>query len=293
MSTIADLTNIIGRELLVHYARPQVDVPASSYTNVATSVTFANLTSVQPGAILDAGFELMLVTAFNTSTKVATVVRGFLGTTAVAGTTSTIITVNPPIPSIAIYDAILDDLRSWDERLYKVELATVTFAASDTSVVVTPTGTPFRVLYARPRPRTAVERRRFMDVKLRRNENTTQFASGFSLHIDDAFGYSATVDVAFAVGFSLTGLTTTTNLVTTTGLSEGMLEILKWGALYRVVSGKEARRLDPGTFLVQSQQNAYPATANVQTAAEYRKMRDIAYDREVRKLLTNYTPRFG
>jgi hypothetical protein len=292
VTTITDLTNQIERELLVHYARPQFDVPASNYTNVATSVTLANLTTVQPGAILDAAFEMMLVTAFNSATKVATVVRGFLGTTAVAGTTSTLVRVNPPIPTAAIYDAVLDDLRSWDERLYKIELATVTFGASDTSIVVTPTANPFRILYARPRPRTALERRRFLNMRLRENENTTQFASGISLHIDDAFGYSATVDVAFAMPFSLTGLTTTTNLVSTTGLSEGMLEILKWGALYRIVAGKETRRLDPNTFLVQSQQNAFPATANVQTAAEYRKMRDMAYDREVRKLLTNYTPRF-
>ncbi len=293
MTTIVQLTDQIERELLLSYARPQYDVPASSYLVGATTVTLANIATIQPGAILDAGFELMLVTAFNSSTKVATVLRGFMGTTAAAGTTSTLIRVNPPVSTIAIYDAILDDLRSWDERLYKVEKLSVTFGATDTSVLLSPTGTPFRVLYARPRPRTATERRRWLDVRLRRDEATSQFASGYSLHIDTNFGYSATVDLGLAVGFSLTGLTTSTNLVSTTGLTEGMLEILKWGALTRVVAGKEARRLDPTTYQNAGQQQFIPATAHIQTAAEYRRMRDLAHDREVKRLLANYAPRFS
>ena len=290
--SLADLTNQVERELLVHYARPLYDVPASSYNTSVTSIVLANTDQISPGAILDAGFELMMVVNWVAGTRTATVIRGFLGTTAASGTTSTLVRINPPVTSAGMVDAFLDELRSWDERVYATDSDSVSFGASATSVEITPARRPYRVLYARPRPLGTNYRRLYLDATIRSDEPAGQFASTYSLHIENAIG-ATTVDLLYAVPFDISALTTSSDLLATHGLSEGMLEILKWGALARVTSGKEARRLDPSTYNRPDQIQGFPATALLQASAEYRKARDMAYDREARRLLAKYPPRFS
>lgn len=292
MTTMSDLVNQIDRDLMVHYARPIYDIPASIYDDLTTSITLANVQTLSAGAVLDAGFELMYVTAFNESTRTATVIRGFLGTTAASGTTSTLVRVNPRIPTVSIYDCMVDEVRSWDERLFTTETDSLSFASSDISVEATPAAsTIYRVLYARPRPLTSDEVRSYVYLGLRRSEPTGQFASGFSLHLDQPFGDARTVDVLYAVPFTLSSLTTSTSLEGL-GMSTGMLEIIKWGALARLTAGKEIGRLDFTTYVRPNVEQSVPATALLQASAQYQKMRDMAYEREARRLLGLWPIRF-
>lgn len=290
--TIANLVDMIDRELLVHYSRPIIDTPSATYTNSATTISFSTLTKLGAGAIIDAAFELMYVKSFTSPT--ATVIRGYLGTTAVSGTTSTILRVNPRFPSIAILDAITDELRSWDERLFTVEKESIDFEGYDTSVLASPTKAPYRLLYIRPRPYTDIDvRTRISDATLNRSQNTSQFSTGYSIQIRTPIGVPTTVDVAYAVPFTLTGLTSSSDLVATHGLAESMLEILKWGALARLVAGKEASRLDPQNYNRPDVEQSLPATALLQAGAQYGKMRDLAYNREATKLLAQWGWRFN
>lgn len=291
--SITDLVNQVERELFVHYSRPLYDVPAASYNTSVTSIQLTNVDQVSPGALLDAGFELMLVVSWVAGTRTATVIRGFLGTTAASGTTSTLVRINPPVPTRSMQDAITDELRSWDEGIFTTDADSVSFGATQTSIEITPARIPYRVLYARPRPLGTNDRRRYLDVTLRRNEAASQFTSTYSLHIHDILGQAMTVDLLYAVPHDISALTATSDLLATHGLTEGQLEILKWGALARLVGGKEVRRLDPNTFNRPDQQQAFPATANLQASAEYRKWRDMAYDRERRRLMAQYPPRFS
>lgn len=292
MTTIADITNRVNRELLIHNSRPLFDT-SSGFTTSATSVVLANVDTVQPGSLLDCSFELMLVTAFEGDTRTATVIRGFQGTTARQGASTDVITINPEVPSVAIYDGVLAELRSWDERLYTVELETVAFGASDTTVEATPTRDPYRLLYARPEPASSTSPRKWVMPELRRQEPTGEFASGYSLTLPAAFGTATNLYVAYALPFDLSAITTTTDLVATTGLTEGMCEILVWGALYRVLAGKQVGRLDSWSSARLGGEQTIPAMAPLQAAAEFRRQRDLAYDRESRKLLAQWPFRFN
>lgn len=284
MTTITNLVDQIDRDLLVHYARPLYDTPAASYNTSVTDVQLLTTETLAPGAILDAGFELMYVTRYNESTRTATVIRGFLGTTAASGTTSTLVRINPRFPAVAIMDTVLDELRSWDERLFTIDTDSVTFSAHLTSVEITPVRTPYRVLYARPRPYSTYDARMRLNVLLHRSQPASEFASGYSVQIAQPFGVATVVDVAYAVPFDISALTATSELQATHGLTDGMVEILKWGSLMRIVSGKEAQRLDPQTFARPDVANAYPAQALLQAGAQYGKLRDLAYDREAKRL---------
>lgn len=292
MTTMSDLVNQIDRDLMVHFTRPIYDVPASSYTDSTTSIALSSVQTLGVGSVLDAAFELMYVTAFNEATRTATVIRGFLGTTASSGTTSTLVRINPRVPTPSIYDCMLDEIRSWDERLFTTEADSLSFAADALSVEATPAATNiYRVLFARPQPLTSDEVRSYVYLTLRRNEPSGQFASGFSLHLDQPFGDARTVDVLYAVPFTISSLTTSTSLEGL-GVSTGMLEIIKWGALARLTAGKELGRLDYTTYVRPNVEQSVPATALLQTSAQYTQMRNAAYEREARRLLGLWPIRF-
>lgn len=290
--SIADLVNQIERDLLVHYTRPIYDTPSVSYNDSIASVQLASTDTLGRGALLDANFEMMYVTAFNEGTRTASVIRGFLGTPKAGGDGSTLVRINPRFPTVSLLDTITDELRSWDERLFVVELEALSFGASDTSVEITPSRQPYKVVYARPRPDEGAVRK-FKNVSIRRSENTGQFSTGYSLHIGAPFGEATTLDVGYALPFDLSALSSSSDLLATHGLTAGMLEILKWGALYRMVAGKEAARLDPQTHARPDVEQSIPATALLQASAQYRAMRDVAFDREVRRLLAEWPYRFG
>lgn len=293
MTTIADLINQIDRELLTHFSRPLYDVPAGAYNNSTTSIQLANQSTVGVGSVLDSELELMYVTEWNSSTKTATVIRGFLGTTKAGGTTASLVRINPRFPTPAMYDAIADELYSWDERLFRVEADSLSFGADDTAVEATPTTAPYRVLFARPQPASGDNVRRKVEVELRRGEPSGQFASGYSLQIEQPFGTATTVDVAYACAFDFSAVTSTTNLESTLSLTTGMLEVLKWGALSRMMAGKEAGRLDPTVMHRPDLDQAVPAGTSLQAGAQYMRLRDLAYDREARRLLAQWPIKRG
>jgi hypothetical protein len=292
VTTISDLVGQIERDLLNHYSRPLYDKPAASYTNVATTIQLSTINSLSAGAIIDAEFELMYVTAWTAATKTATVIRGFLGTTASSGTTSTLVRINPRVPSPAIYDTILDEVRSWDENLFNVEKEALSFTSDVTSVQANPTLSPYRLLYARPRPQNLTDPRTWINALLVRGEAVSQFSSTYSVQIEYPFGEATTVDVAYAVPFNLTGITTLSSLESI-GLTNGMFEILKWGSIARIVMGKEINRLDPTSVNRPDFDQAVPAMSLIQTGMQYMKFRDIAYNRETRRLLASWPRRFN
>lgn len=297
MTSAADLVNEIERDHLVPITRPEYDVVASNYVTAATTVTVTHTETLLAGSQLDVNFELLHVFSWNENTRTATVKRGHLGSTAVAGTAGDLVRVNPRFSSVSILDAVTDELRSWDDRLFKIETDEVAFGANDVDIQATPSAAPWRVV-ASYKQTTAADlgfsQRTEVPVRLTRSEPTGQFASGYGLHLDrQAFGTATTLSVSYALPFTLTGLTSSSNLQSTHGLSDGMLEILKWGAIWRLMAGRETVRSDVNVHGRPDLQQNVQAGVLLQEAASYKKLRDDAYDREVRKLLAVWPIRFA
>lgn len=293
MTTIAELVAEVDRQLLSHYTNPVIDTPLSAFVTGDSSIVLSTVDSMSPGAVLDCGFELMYVKSWNENSRTATVIRGLHGTTARSGVTTDLVKINPRISSVAMVDAIRDELRSWDSRIYAVELDSVSFGASSPAVEVTPTRDPYRVLSVRPQPQSATDQRGWVMAELRRGEATGQFASGYSLHLPPGmiFGAATVTDVTWAMPFNLTTLATTTDLQTTVGLADTMLEILKWGVLYRILAGNQEARLEPFGTVRSDIEQSVPAMSALQAASQFKRMRDDAYDVEVRRLLNRYPVR--
>lgn len=293
MTTIEALVSEIDRQLLSHYTRPVLDTPAATFTAGASEIKLSTVDTMAPGSVLDCGFELMYVKTWNEATRTATVIRGLHGSTARAGVTTDLVKINPRISSVAMVDAIRDEIRSWDSRIYAVELDSVSFGASSPSMEVTPSRDPYRVLSVRPQPQSSTDQRGWVMAELRRGEAVGQFASGYSLHLPPGmiFGAATVADVTWAMPFNLTTLATTTDLQATVGLADTMLEILKWGVLYRILAGNQEARLEPFGTVRSDIEQSVPAMSALQAASQFKRMRDDAYDVEVRRLLNRYPVR--
>lgn len=299
MTSITDLVNEIERDHLVAISRPEYDTVATSFNTSVTSVTLTYTDTLLEGSQLDIGFELLNVYRWNQATRTATVSRGHLGTTAAAGTAGDLVRVNPRFSSASILDAIRDELRSWDDRLFVVQRESLSFGVSDMHVTATPTAAPWRLLDARVEPTSSTasflgtSQWTSLNAWLSRSDATSQFSTGYGLHIAYPLGRAATVDAFYALPFTLTGLSSSSNLESTHGLSTGMLEILKWGAIWRLMAGRETARSDINVHGRPDLQQNVQAGVLLQEAASYKKLRDESFDREVRKLLAVWPIRFA
>lgn len=290
MTTIADLINEIEVQLLHHYTQPRLDTFSATLTTASTSATMSTTDTLSPGAILDCGYELMYVSGWVEGSRTATLLRGLFGTTASQHATTDLVRINPRLSTVAMLNAIKDELRSWDDRVFTTEKVTVTFGASDHGVGLSPAADPYRILHARPRPNSANSQYKWMSLDLRRGEATAEWSTTWSVHLPPGvtFGESTVVDLLLAEPFTIATLASTTDLNSTVGLTTTQQEILKWGALYRLLAGMQEARLDPFGSIRADLEQSVPATSLIQTAAQYQKMRDQAYNNEALRLLARY-----
>lgn len=294
MTTIVQLVDEIERGMLEHYSLPQLDILGANATTAATEITLTTIDQLSRGSVLEVEYELMYVLGWNGNTRVATVIRGHSGTTATAHDSGDVARVNPRVSHVSMLDAIREELRSWDDRVFNVETDTLSFGASDSGINVAPTATNiYRILQAHVVPNAANSSYKTVTLELRRNEDAGMFAGGWSVHLPPGmrFGEATTINVLYAVPFTLDTLDTSTNLISTVGLSTSMLEILKWGTLHRIMAGRQENRLDLMANLRSDIEQRVPALAPAQAAAQYQLLRDRAYANEAYRLLNKYPPR--
>jgi len=295
MTTVEDLANEIDRDFLIHYARPIYDVTPQSHSDSTTSIKLTTTPQLAAGAVLDIDFELMYVQSWNESLKTATVIRGFLGTTAVASDANTLVRINPRYSTAAMLDAVRAEIASWDERVFRVELATVSFDAYYSTAEAITSTTPYRLLRLMPRPDDIwAYDREWIKGTLLFNQDVSQWPSGLAVQVDCAFGRPTTVDALYAMPFpDPAGLDPfVTDLEVDWDVPVGLLEVLRWGVLGRLLTGRESGRLDPQITTSRLQAEAIPANAALQAGAQFYNLRNIAYDREVRRLMAMYGVRF-
>lgn len=299
MTTATDLMNQIERDYVVPISRPEYDVLAGSYSAVSTTgnVLLTVSETLMPGSILEVNNEIMYVLTYNPNTRTALVKRAHFGTTAAAGSSGDLVRINPRFSMVSIFDAIKDEALSWDTRLFVVQRESMSFTQFQINHTATPTRAPIRALGMRKRPQYSITTFDYVrtDVPFRfsaTEDTTDQFTTGYAVHLRQAFDIATTVDVYYGLPFDFSALTVSSNLESTHGLGSGMLEILKWGALARLMSGRETVRGDVTTHTRPDVQANVPAGINAQVGSQYMRMRDQLYDKEYRKLLALWPIRF-
>ena len=101
-------------------------------TDLVVTLAGPQTVGISPGTILALGMELIYVTLWNSSTLVATIQRGYLGSTPAAHANGVLAYINPRYSRYDIGIAINDDISSMSSPangLYRVGVASVSYNA--------------------------------------------------------------------------------------------------------------------------------------------------------------------
>lgn len=245
MTTLADLIHETKRHLL-SFQREPMNKLASAVTADAGTLTLTNdVSKIQEASHLQIGLELVYVWAVNQSSKVVTVERAQLGSTASAHAADAIVTINPKFPDFAILKALNDellDLSAPANGLYAVRSVDITAAQSTLGYDLTGASDLLEVLAVESSwPGATGGWTPLTNFELRQASSLTDFPSGYALHLREGVPSGQTVRVLYKAGFSPLG-NLTDDVEVVAGLPASMHDIPALGAAALLVAPREIKR---------------------------------------------------
>jgi len=303
MPTVGDAV-VRAKRLLNSNTRTELD--ALDATLSAATDTTINLKyqtdGIRAGSYISVGDgtnppETMYVHSRNG--EYATVQRGVDGSTAPstlgvssneswqAGTT---IEVEPRFTEFQILEAVRDSIRSLPPNLFAVTtISPAVTSTTDKAVNHDFSGTGFlHLLQALRTPRSQHDRWVKANVKVYKNSNTTDFADGYAIVVQEDLEKAVTLQLTYAHPFVTTTLDLGTDLVTTVGMTATMQDIPALGAASSLMLGEESTRLD----LHAAGDSRVDAAINAGDRARYSLVLQAQFDRrisqEARRLMAEY-----
>lgn len=256
-TTVGDLIERVRRDAVL-MARGAIYTLGAAYNANDTQLVLGQSPShIAFGSILSIDHELFFVSSMNTSTNTAEVVPGYLGTTPANHANGATVEVDPRVPRGQIADFAQQEILSWHHELWRtVGVDVAVDRANRTYDLAGVTDQIYFLLDVRAMPvgtATSFWNYSWVDdswahvnARLLRNQNTSQFASGYALQLNALPQKGSTLRVLYATPFDLSTFDTTTDLVADVGLRAEWCEIVEWGAKYRAltaaVTGRTAFR---------------------------------------------------
>jgi hypothetical protein len=271
---------------------------AAISTTTQPTVTLADsVRAVGVGSILAIGDELLYVRSIAGS--VATVLRGFRGTTAATYANGTVLEENPRFPKGRIKQALRDEVRSWPASLFRVE-ASIVPVTSNQRLVSLPFSDVLRVLEARRDPSSSLSwaivssnsaRDTYPAVEARLVRAGPAAVGGWSVELD-ANVPAGSIYVLLARPFDTSVWDDSTDLEDDVGLASFMFDIPRWGAMGRLLSEEESLRV---AMTAQPQPRRAQEVANaeiLQSGQFFQRRRDVRV-REAASMLREMYPLSG
>lgn len=241
MTTAGQLIDRVNSELLAGTVEERNKLAASTDSSQTDIEMTYSLGSLRENTVFQIGTELMYVWEVNTTSKTATVDRGYGGTTAAAHTIGDIVTVSPRFPRHQILNGLnadLTDLSSPMNGLFQMKTVDVSYNGSDRMVnltSVTEIIDLYDVRYRYLNDDYPIVR----NVRLLRDMPTSDFASGFVLAFD-APVRAGSVRVLYKAPY--TAFATEADTVADAGGTASLDDLLILGAQIRVMAGREVKR---------------------------------------------------
>ncbi len=293
MPTIGDSVTRAKR-LLHSNTRTEFDALDAEILAAATTINLKYQTDgIRAGSYISVGdatqgYETMYVHSRNG--EYATVMRGVDGST-IPDTfdAGTLIEVEPRFTGHQILEAVRDALRSLPPNLYGISTleTTVTTTGSAVNFDISSTGY-LHVLQALRSPRSQRDRWIKANVKIYSDSNTTDFASGYSLVVQEGLEKDVTIRVTYAHPFVDGTLDLDTDLVTTVKMQSQMQDIPALGAAASLMLADESTRLD----LHAAGDSRGDAALNAGDRTQYSRNLQFQFDRrvsqEARRLMALY-----
>lgn len=249
-TTVEAFLGRMRRQLHGGSHRLQSDTLAEELDASETDVTLTTGSSagIVVGATLCVDLELMRVTAWDSGTKVATVIRGWLDSDAATHTNGSEVVLNPRFSPLDIYDAMVDEINSWGPELYKVASDEFTLATGDETLELPAAWSGMYGLIDARRKWDSVyqDTTAWPELKVRLYRGTTDWSlgastSGLLLRFVEPVA-SGTAYLTAALPFSTSAPAMSADLVSSIGLAESQLDILGMGTKIRLMGDVEIGR---------------------------------------------------
>lgn len=293
MPTVADAITRTKR-LLNSNTRTELDAVHTEINSSATTVRLKYQTDgIRAGSYLSLGGSASVapetVYVHSRNGEYATIQRGVDGSTAVTWAANTLIEVEPRFTEFQIYEAVKDSIRAIPNNLYGISSAetSITTTATAVNFDVSSTGF-FHVLQATRSPKSKKERWIKANVKIYRDMNTTDFASGWMLAMQEELEKDVTVRVTYAHPFITSTLNLNTDLVSTVKMEVEMQDIPSLGAAATLMLGEESNRLDLHAMGDSRGDSALTAGDRARHSMLLQAQYDRRVSQEARRLMSLY-----
>lgn len=289
MTTAADWVSRVEQHLNSGSREPRNKLAAALTDTTGATVSFAyGLGSIQEGAVIAVDLEVMHVWSVDANAGTATVERGQYGSTAATHALGAIVNVNPKWSKFSILNALNDELSSLASAgLFKMNTVEVTYSSAAAGYDLTGV-TNLESIYAVEAKYLGlagdwVPIRRY---QLGRDQDTTDFPSGFSLTLLEGGQPGQPVRVLYKSRF--TALTDLTTNVTVTNLPASAYDIPPWGAAARLATPFEVGRNDITTQGNTRRAEEVPPGAVARSAAYLWQTRRDRLSEEMTELRRRY-----
>lgn len=296
MTTVANMVDKVRRDLYGGH-RPMWNLLAQVTDASTTTSTWTfsfDLGPIVATAFLAVDNEIVYVLAADRNSKTATVLRGQLGTTSDVHQPNSVVEVNARFYRAQVYDTLLEELQSWPPTVYRVATATITAGEGTRGYDLAGLAGDFTDIIAARRapevwtgetsdgswPRVAY--------RIERNMPTANFASGSAIFFDRSYRTGTVIEVVAKRPFNAAGWADTAVLETDIGVPAQLLDALKYGALWRLMSGREIPRTDTSANVESGATQAVPGLLTTQAASGLLKIRDRRIADEAARLIALY-----
>lgn len=291
MTTIAQIRDRISQRLSGEQTVmiDRLNGAIADTTTEACTVEFQSA-GINEGTVIEIDTEQMYVIS-RTGANVV-MLRGWNSTTAATHADNSIVYINPRWAMSEIVQLIGEELLSWPVQLGKVVTEEVTITQGQVQIALANSGglQINRLLDAQifNDSRSSRTRRDRIDVKLVRDRDLDELASGYAIQVAAPFSTARTIQVDYLTAYTVSGLTTTsTDLETGVGLDARLLDVLIYGVMWRAMSTREVQRTSEAAT-VRGDSERVPPTHLTQTSDALKKIRDKRMVEELYRMHDTY-----
>jgi|SRR5215831_189512 len=306
----AGIDQILNEVLIGTYRGHWNTLKGDITTTIQTDITVGfDIMGIGDGSILSVQQELMYVVpgGVNPSAKTMTVLRGFGGTIAGLHPNGAVIEINPRYPRSNVLNAMLEEVMSWPDELYRTQALTTSVldgtTAIDLDALMGGTGTSditgvLRVF----RQKQGFDSGRWIPLSGWRYEAaidqvTPDAQPSGTLFLaadpcwDVRYGAARTIKILVGRSFTLTPWGEATDPMVDLGIPSSMHEIMKYGAAWRLVTGREGRRLFTEAETESRKAQEVPVQATAAFGMTLKKLRDARISEEIDRLRRQFPVR--
>lgn len=235
------------------------------------------------GQTIGVGLEKMEVTAYNSTTGAATVVRGTDGTTPAIATSGDIVYVAWRWFPSDVQNEIEKEIRSWDYELFRVQNVDIATIDSTRTYSLAVTDFRYMLLLEYEDLTTPLE----LGVGA---ATVRQNSTGLVLRFNCA-PYTSRLTMMYAGSFDLTGFADTETWANI-GVPDGYHDIIQYGVNARLLAMREPSRSSTGTQPDPVKAETIRILDTARQAQFLRQMADVRIEQEIGRLRQDWPVRF-